>query len=223
MIRGLATLAFALVLAGCGATAPASPSTAATPAPSALAAGTYTSVTFKPAVTFTVGDGWELPSDALAYMLVRPVGDQNNGIHFFHNPQALSQATDCPAAAQPNVGTTSVELITWIRSLKGLVVGTPAMVTVGGLPATSIDVGIADGWTQSCPFANGAPTVPLFYGQDSGLRWIVVGNERLRLSFVDVPNAGLVVVDIDAFDGTQFNALLSAASPVVKSLKIAAG
>lgn len=223
MIRGLATLALALVVAGCGASAPATPTTGATPAPSPLAAGTYTSVTFKPAVTFTVGEGWEFPADALAYMLVRPVGDENNGIHFFHDPQALSQAKDCPAAAEPNVGTTSVELIAWIRSLKGLVVSTPAMVTMGGLPATSLDIGIAEGWTQSCPFANGAPTVPLFFGQDSGLRWIVVGNERLRLSFVDVPNAGLVVVDVDSFDGTQFNALLSAASPVLKSLKFAAG
>jgi hypothetical protein len=103
------------------------------------------------------------------------------------------------------------------------VVGFPALVTVAGLPATSIDVGIAAGWTTSCPFANGSPTVPLFFGKETELRWIVAGDERLRLYFVDVPNRGLVVVDLDSFDGTGMVGLLSGASPIVKSLKFASG
>lgn len=222
MFRGPATVVLALVVAACGGS-PAASSPTGSPAPSPLAAGTHTSTAFQPAVTYTVPGGWENPTDSAAYMLLRPLGDEVNGIHVFHNPAALSQATDCPAAAEPNVGASSLELIAWIRGRKGLVVGTPALATVAGLPATSIDVGIADGWTASCSFANGLPTVPLFFGRESGLRWIVAGGERMRLYFVDVPGRGVVVVDLDSFDGTGLDGLLSGASPIMKSLSFASG
>lgn len=227
MIRGLATAAVAVLLvpliAGCsllpGSKATAAPGT--TPAPSALPAGTHTTAAFQPATTYTVGTGWAVATDTASYFNLVPVTDPNNSVHLFHNPQALSQAPDCPTAAQPGVGTTSLDLVTWIRSLKGLSVSQPALATLDGLPATSIDVSIAAGWTQSCPFANGIPTVPLFYGKDAGLRWVVAVPERLRLYFVDVPGQGTVVVDLDSFDGTGFEALIASASPIVKSLKFA--
>ncbi|MFI5043040.1 MAG: hypothetical protein ACHQNA_14545, partial [Acidimicrobiales bacterium] len=76
------------------------------------------------------------------------------------------------------------------------------------------------GWTASCPFANGAPTVALFVGAtDASFRWVIAGSERLRLTVLDVPGAGTVVVDIDAYDGTLMDGLLSATTPIVGSLK----
>jgi hypothetical protein len=227
VFRGRSTvvlaMALALVVAACGGSAaPAAPASPSGPAPSPLAPGTYTSVAFKPAVTFTVPAGWENPDDVPGYLLIRPLGDENNGIHFFAAPTALAQAATCPTSAEPNVGTSSIQLIAWIRSLKGLRVSTPAMATIGGLPATSLDLSIAAGWTTSCPFANGLPTVPLLFGAPS-LRWVIAGAEQLRLYFVDVPGGGLVVVDLDSFDGAGFSGLLSAAAPVVKSLKFAGG
>jgi len=224
VFRGRSTVvlavALALVVTACHGSAAASPST---PAPLPLAPGTYTSVAFRPAVTFTVPAGWENPEDSAGYMIVRPLGDEVNGIHFFAAPTALSQAAACPTSAEPNVGTSSVQLIAWIRSLKGLTVGTPGLATVGGLPATSLDISIAPGWTTSCSFANGLPTVPLLFVGAASLGWVVYGTERLRLYFVDVPNAGFVVVNVDSSDGTGFGALLSAAAPVIKSLKFAGG
>jgi hypothetical protein len=230
VIRGHSTVAPAVVLAlvaafvvaACGGSSATATPTSSGPAPVPLAPGTYTSVAFRPAVTFTVPAGWENPDDEAAYMLVRPLGDEANGISFFANPAALSQAADCPTAAEPSVGPSSLQLIAWIRSLKGLIVTSPTLASIGGLPATSIDISIAPGWGASCPFANGAPTVPLLFGAQS-LRWIVAGTERLRLYFVDVPKAGLVVVDLDSFEGAGFEGLLSAAAPVVKSLKFAGG
>ena len=50
---------------------------------------------------------------------------------------------------------------------------------------------------------------------------MVAGNERLRLSLLDVPGGGTVVVDIDAFDGTLMDDLLAAATPIVQSLSFA--
>jgi hypothetical protein len=218
--RSIVAVGVALVVAACGGGSPSAAPASAAPSP--LAPGTYTSVAFKPAVTFTVPAGWENPDDQAAYMLVRPLGDDLNGIHFFAAPSALSQAADCPASAEPNVGTSSIELIAWIRSLKGLTVSSPAMATIGGYPATSIDISIAPGWAASCAFANGTPTVPLLF-KAPGLRWVVAGGERLRLYFVDRTGSGLVIVDLDSFDGTGFEGLLAAAAPVVKSLKFAGG
>jgi hypothetical protein len=64
--------------------------------------------------------------------------------------------------------------------------------------------------------------VPLFVGAEDGLRWVVVGTERLRLSFLDVPGGGTVVVDVDAFDGAYWDQLLGAAIPIVNSFAFAA-
>lgn len=221
MHRRILAVAMALSVAACGGTAapPASSGAAASP----LDAGTYTSTAFQPAVTFTVPGGWEKASDSATYLQLRPVGSDVAGIHFFRDAVAASQDASCPTAAQPGVGGTSNELVAWIRSLKGLVVSSPAMVTVGGLRGVSLDIGIASGWTESCPFANGLPTVPLLVGKTNDLRWVMAGNERLRLYLLDLPGGGTVIVDIDAFDGTLIEGLLSAAAPIVKSLQFATG
>jgi len=228
VFRGLAAipvLALAVALSACSG-APVAPGAAGTTAPSTAAgtplpAGTYTSGAFSPAVTFTVPDGWEAASDTPSYLQLRPFGSDVLGIHLFRNPVAASQDPACPSQPEPGVGSTSSELVSWIRGRPGLVVSNPAMVTVGGLPGVSIDVGIKDGWTQSCSFANGSPTVPLFNGAAAGYHWIVAGNERLRLYIVDMPGGGTVVIDVDAYDGNQIDGLIAQALPIVKGMTFA--
>lgn len=225
MNRGLATAAVAIVLlplvAGCSLVS----SSTASPSPSGPApvpAGRHTTVSFQPPTTYTVGDGWVNPIDSSDYFNLALALDENNGIHLFHDPQALSQDASCAAAPQAGVGTSAAELLAWIRSLKGLNVSQPVMVTVAGLPATQVDVSIHTNWSQSCSFANGLPTVPLFYRASVTLGWWVAGDEKLRLFLVDVPGQGTVVVDLNSFAGDGFGDLLTSASPVVKSLSFAA-
>ena len=224
MIRGLATLILALGVAACGAAAvpPAAVPASGAPAASALPAGTYSSSSFQPAVTFTVPAGWEVAADAPAYFLLRPVGDDLAGIHFFRGVSAASQDLACPTTAAPGVGTTSSELVAWMRGLKGLAVAPPTMATVGGLQGVSVDIGIASGWTTSCPFANGVPTVPLLTN-GADLRWVMAGSERLRLYLLDLPAGGTVIVDVDAFDGSLFDGLIKDALPIVRTLRFAGG
>jgi hypothetical protein len=213
------TLALVVVLAACGgSTAP----TAGGPKASPLAAGTYTSQVFTPALTFTVPAGWEVATDSAAYFQLRPQGSDQAGIHVFRDVAALSQDPACPTKPEALVGRTSSQLVAWMRSLKGLVVGQPAMVTIGGQPGISVDVGIAAGWTQSCSFANGLPTVPLLT-DGTELRWVMAGNERLRLYILDRPGGGNLVVDLDAFDGSLIDALVSNGVPVVTTFKFAPG
>jgi hypothetical protein len=224
VIRGPAplalSLALGLVVTACGASAATPP--AAAPTASPMPAGTYTTASFKPAVTFTVPDGWQIATDSESYFQVRRAGQDVVGIHLFRDPLAASQDPACPTTTQPGVGKSSTELVTWMRSLKGLTVGAPVMSTVGGLPGVAVDVRIAAGWTQSCAFANGLPTVPLLTdGVD--LRWIVAGSERLRLYLVDLPGGGTVIVDLDAFDGDLFDSLVKDAVPVLKTFRFATG
>ena len=210
---GMSLVLAAALLAGCDAAA-------ATPAPSgppALPAGTYTSRAFQPPVTFTVPDGWWNPSDTAPFFALQPTATSVTGIYLFRDPEPASQDPACPDSAEPGVGTTSVALATWIRGLPGLSVSAPRIVTVGGLRGTEIDVAIAPEWTASCPYSSGLAAVPLFVDSDSDLIWTVAGSERLRLSLLDVPGGGTVVVDIDAFDGSLWDQILAAATPIVRS------
>ncbi len=218
--RVLSSLAVLALVAACSGS-PAAP-TASGPTVTAMPAGTYASKAFKPAVTFTVPVGWDNPDDAADYLRLRPVGSDVVGIHLFRDPVAASQDKACPATAEPGVGGTSSQLAAWIRGLAGLTVSDPKIATIGGLRGVELDIGIKAGWTTSCPFANGSPTVPLFVGQNASYRWIVAGSERLRIYLLDVPSGGTVVVDVDAFEGSLIDQFLALAAPVVASLSFAA-
>jgi hypothetical protein len=224
MLRNSATLSMAvtlaLVVAACGGAA-------ATPSPNpsgpvALPAGTYQSRVFQPGVTFTLPNGWWIAADEPDYFALAPVVSEQAGIFLFRDPKAASQDASCPIERAAGIGTASTELSAWIRGLPGLAAGNPRLVTVGGLRGTEMDLQIAIGQEASCPFANGLPTVPLFVDETSQLRWVIAGNEQLRVSLLDVPGGGTVVVDIDAFDGSLMANLLETAGPIVNSLKFAA-
>lgn len=208
------------VAAGCGTGA--SPTPAPTSSRVALPAGTYSSVAFAPSISFTLPDGWLIAADTADYLALQPVTSDVTGIHVFRSPIAASQELDCPIAAAPGVGTTAQDLVDWIRARPGLTVGDPSPVTNGGLVGLQVDVAIVDGWAVSCPFANGIPTVPLLVSPtDPGFRWVIAGSERLRLNILDVPGEGIVVVDIDAFDGSLMDSFLPSAAPIVESIRFA--
>jgi hypothetical protein len=215
------------LLAGCtGGGSPGSGGASQAPATEAprpaLAAGQYSSSTFRPPVTFTLPDGWLISGDTADYFALGPVTSDATGIHVFRSPRAASQAADCPITAEPGVGATAKDLVDWIRARPGFVTSDPVAVTQGGLVGLQVDVAIVEGWSPSCPFAGGLPTVALFVGaRDPSFRWVVAGNERLRLRVLDVPANGTIVVDIDAFDGSLMDGFLPGAMTIVESMRFA--
>lgn len=221
--RTLVLLVLAASVGACGG-ASLPPPAQVTPAPSAssggqqLVAGTYQTQQFQPRLTFTVPDGWELAADTPAWVQLRPVGAQDLGVYLFRDARAASQAEGCPTEPQPGVGTTSTELVAFFRGLPGVNASQPALVTIGGLRGSSLDLGIAPGWTTSCPFANSVPAVPLIMN-DGIDRWVLAGGERLRFYILDVPGGGNVVIDIDDFVGDQIDGLIKSATPIVKSFE----
>ncbi len=205
------------MLAGCGAGSSPTPTSTAR---AAVPPGTYMSSVFRPPITYTLPDGWLIADDAPDYLALEPVTSDATGIRVFRSPRAASQDPTCPIAVVPGVGTTARDLVDWIRARPGLVASAPVLVTMGGLAGLRLDVAIVAGWTPSCPFASGLPTVALFVGAtDASFRWVVAGSERLQLTVLDVPGAGTVVVDVDAFDGALMDGLLPAAAPILGSLK----
>jgi hypothetical protein len=211
-----------LVTAGCtgAGVPPANATVAPASADTGLPAGEYRSNVFAPPINYTLPSGWRVAADDVDYFALQPVTSDLIGIHVFRSPSAASQEADCPIAPAPLVGSTAKDLVAWIAGRPGLVVGEPVAVSIGGLSGLQVDAAIVDGWTPSCPFADGAPTVPLFVNpSDPNFRWVIGGSERLRLSVLDVPGKGTVVVDIDAFDGSQMDGLLAAATPIVASMR----
>ena len=208
----------AVVFAGCAGGAIASPTQAG---PQALPAGDYRSNAFSPSVSFTLPDGWIITEDSPTFLSMQPVNADAVGIHVFRSPGAASQQPDCPTTAISGVGPLAKDLVDWIQSLPGLQVRAPTSVVLGGLVGFETELRIVDGWKASCPFANGLPTVPLLVGTTDGLRWVMADTERLRLSILDVPGSGTVVVDVDAFDGALFDSFLPFATPIVASMKFA--
>ena len=131
------SLLLALVVSVVGACSSSASPAPSGPVDSPLPAGTHTSTVFQPPVTFTVPEGWALSDDSADYLQLRPAGQDILGIHMFRGVSAASQDPSCPVEAEPGVGTSSVELMSWIRGLDGLNVSSPAMVTVGGLLGSS--------------------------------------------------------------------------------------
>lgn len=221
----LATLSVALLLlpliAGCNSSAAASAAPSAS-AVTALAPGQHTTVAFQPQTTYTVPAGWVSAADTTDYFGVSLLSDSNNGMYVFHNVVALSQDATCPRSAEPGVGTKAADMVAWVRSLKGLNVSQPVPVTVSGLQGTQIDVSIKTAWTQVCSFGgtNTLRTVPLFHS--ATIDWWLAGDEKLRLTFIDLPGSGgLAVTDLDSFLGDGFGDLLTNGMPIVQSLKFA--
>lgn len=210
----------AVLAAGCGQGGGSV--TQAPAAPQALPPGDYTSTAFRPAASFTLPAGWLITQDSPDFLALQPVSADSTGIYLFRSPGAASQAADCPTTRIPEVGPTAKDLVDWIEGLPGLDTGERRSVAVGGLLGFELEIAIVPGWAVSCPFANGLPTVPLLVGEASGLRWVMAGSERLRLSVLDVPGNGTVVVDVDAFDGSLFAGFLPSAAPIVSSLRFAA-
>ena len=217
-----AVLAVTALVAACGGSGAATAAPAASGA-QALPAGTYSSLAFQPIVTYTVPDGWERTADQAGFHQLRPFGSSAASVNVFSRPAAAVQDGACTAAADTTIGTTSTDLVKWISERPGLVVSTPAMVTVAGLTGQMVDIGIKDGWNQSCPFAEGLPTVPLLNGGSAGYHWVVYGEERMRLYLLDLPGGGTVAVGVDSVDPTVMDGLISQATPIVKSLQFKTG
>jgi hypothetical protein len=150
-------------------------------------------------------------------------GETNDGIFLFRDPLAHSQKPDCPAAADPTIGTSVKELTDWIAALPGLDATPPQPVTVGGLPGYALDIQIAATWKHACPYSDGQPTVPLIVSGQPGsdLDW-GVGPTGMRIWLLDAGADRRVWIDMEAGDHLTLDQLVERATPVLESFAFSA-
>jgi hypothetical protein len=185
-----------------------------------LEEGTYMSQRFEPALTFTVPARWNNPYDTRGWFDLWTPGwsdtwddPDDPGIYLFDHP-GLSLFRDvrpregCSARVYATVGTSAIEVATWVAAHPGIAAGAPSPVEIGGLSGYQLDVSIAETW-RSCPIDGAQATVPLF-DQLSLIEH--PGYATMRLIVLDLPDGGNVLIEID---GKQ----VDAAMPVVRSFE----
>jgi hypothetical protein len=236
-------LAMALALSACGAASTAPPNAPESAGPTAhptvvpaecpysdgdecrgpLAAGeTYTTQLFLPALSLTVGEGWDNTVDNPAeYQIMRSGPDgkpTQSGIYIFRN--VAIQAATCEDKPQPGIGGTPSAMAAYLRSHIGLITTEPETVAIGGLEGVSIEAALAPTWTQTCHYSEGQPNVPLFWGTDadSGLEWSMAPGWHSRFYILAMPEGGNILIDAGVLDEGNFDAFREIAVPVVDSI-----
>jgi hypothetical protein len=201
-----------------------------------LGEGTYTSQLFEPALTFTVPVGWNNPYDTRGSFDLWTPGWSDGwddpddlGIYYFDHPglslfrdvrpregcswssrriPGIPQTPPSSDGVYATVGTSAIEVATWVAAHPGIATGAPSPVEVGGLSGYQLDVSIAETW-QSCPVDGAPATVPLF----DDVRLVEHPKyATMRLIVLDLPDGGNVLIEID---GKQ----VEAAMPVVRSFE----
>lgn len=188
-----------------------------------LEEGTYMSQRFEPALTFTVPAGWNNPWDTRgSFDLWRPGwsdgSDDPSTPYYFDHPgltllrDVHARREGCSDRVEATVGTSALELATWVRDHPGIATDGPSPVEIGGLAGYQLDVSIAETWPKSsCHGWEEFMTVEPIQG--AGLvggagEWYATS----RLILLDLPDGGNVLIKID---GDQ----LDVAIPVVNSFE----
>jgi hypothetical protein len=194
-----------------------------------LEEGTYTSQRFEPALTFTVPAGWNNVWDTRGAFGLWAPGWSDNGAdqgtdcrsgpspcgYLFDQP-GLSVRHDplpaqgCSGYADATIGTSALEVATWVANHPAIAAGAPSPVEVSGLTGYQLDVSLEDTWRESCP--GGPAAVWLFEGIYLRDQSKYPEYATMRLILLDLPDGGSVLI---AIDGTQ----VDAAMPVVRSFE----
>jgi hypothetical protein len=175
-------------------------------------AGTYTSKSLKPAVTYTLTTDWINLRDWAEFFQLYPDTPTNRALaaagqypsHILILPNTTVSASAACASDSPSDSTDvdAAGFIEFMSTRKNLATTGPAPVTIGGLTGQQIDASIKPGWTGCLP---GAPLGESLTEQD-----------RVRYIVLDTPNDGALMIRLRT--PTDFASFAAAAMPVVESM-----
>jgi hypothetical protein len=191
-----------------------------------MPAGTYTSGTFQPTLTFRVPVGWTNFNDVSGnFGLVPPGGDWTAVVNgdpsdrvgvFQRVAPTGSRCGDDAAAVR-----SAAAYVRWLKANPGLNVTRLKRVTVGGLSGFVLDLRIRRGWKKTCKWSHGVPTVQLIHGVPPTIERMIVNTYPqpflMRLYLLDYNHATLGI-EIDAVQGIR---KLEAYDAVVKTFRFA--
>jgi hypothetical protein len=175
-----------------------------------LMAGTYTTTSFMPSITYTAPDGWANWEDLPGFLLLPPGeslegvdADTSDFIGIYHGVAAA--AKDCKEKPETGVGRSAKTLAAWFISHAGLKTTEPQPVEVGGLKGLMLDLTLVPNWTGTCPFAPGEPLVPLIIGIDAaaGVHHVIKTRYATRLYLLDTGDSNIVIEIVDHEGGAD--------------------
>jgi hypothetical protein len=170
-----------------------SPTPGAAGGPVVMDPGTYTTLQFRPAITYTVPFGWALVDDDANSFTIAPAAFTEAGITVCRNPRP----GDKDAKPVSGVATDATSLATWFagRPEVGVISG-PTDWSQGGLTGHWFDLkGPSDG-----------PEVNLmgYAGDGSGCGINMYPDQRIRVGFLDGPDSTLMVYVWDAIGSESY-------------------
>ncbi|AUZ87650.1 hypothetical protein CVO76_08425 [Arthrobacter agilis] len=166
-----------------------------------LMAGTYSTTSFEPALSYTVPAGWtngqDLPGNLLLSRSVDPAGGIWGG-SYIGVYQDIRAPALCGEEVQPGIGTSAAELAAWYRSVPGLQITRDVPVTVGGLSGVALDLRVGADWRSPCPLMRVAHVIPVLIGGGvSTLHHVIGAPVEMRLYLLD-QGGGNVAIEVTA-------------------------
>lgn len=177
-------------------------------------------------LTYTVPAGWRNIADcAWCYVLEQQDAPVNTNINVWSEVVPHAQGDQCSTAPEPGVGRTADEIVSWLTALPGLVTTTPEPISIGGLEGTMVDLSVSPTWTASCPYAY-SPDLPLVSTfsdpiAGDGFDWNIQGDGRTRIIALDLGDGRALIIDIEAQNKADYDALLPGAMEVVNTFSFA--
>lgn len=173
------------------------------------------------AITYTVPDGWANTGDWPDHFELVPMASfgQATGpdgpdhlIDIAADVRAESAATPCSGKPAP-VGTTPAEIIAYLRTIPGLVVGPASSITIDGRTGRSVDLTVNPAKLRPC----GSDQVVEYLVGPNGASGLF-SNSTTRLVLIPL---GSSTVSIEIMAPTSdFDGFAASAMPIVTSLKL---
>jgi hypothetical protein len=172
--------------------------------------------------TYTTPARWANTEDCTGcYVLTQQLAPKDTGIEIWSEVAAHRQDDTCKGGPAPGVGRSADAIVTFLTKLPGLTTSTPVPVTIGGLSGKMVDLAVKPTWTTSCSYSNpaGRPLVSTFSDPvaEDGLDWNIGAGGRTRVIALDLGDGRALIINIEAQNQADYDALLPDAMQVVNT------
>jgi len=170
-----------------------------------LSAGTHSTSSMQPKVTYTVPVGWTNFTDHGGNFGLYPPGGDFNSLDsgFSDRVDAFTSIATAREGCEPGTGAfhTPEAFVRWLQGEPGLAPFTPKKATVGGLSGFVVDLRIRSGYKRACPDSNGLPVQQILTGlapSPTGLAFGISPPNTMRLYLLHYKKGtlGIAVTDV---------------------------
>jgi hypothetical protein len=190
-------------------------------------AGTHTTRSFKPTLTYTIPVGWTNFNDHEGnFGLVPPGGDWSNNALDNGETDRISvltrvAPTGSPCGDDAAPVRSAAAYVRWLVNNPALTVTSPKPVTLGGLSGFAVDLRVRPGWTMTCPWSHGQPAAQMIHGvlpsNPDYIDAVLPGKFVMRLYLLDYKHATLAIEIAEVAGSSK----LDAYSAFVKTFRFA--